>query len=158
MKHAFIYFWITAALYAAVGVVPQGLRCEYRVNPVGIDVTDPRLSWILAAANPKARGLSQRAYRILAASSEDALRANTGDLWDTGKVVSAESIQVVYRGKELTSGAAAFWKIQVWDQDGQASDWSEPAHWSMGLLAGDDRKGKSIGRDAAQDYSAPGRA
>lgn len=158
MKHAFIYVWLTGALYAAAGIVPQGLRCEYRVNPVGIDVTDPRLSWILAAANPKARGLSQKAYRILAASSENALRANDGDLWDTGKVDSAESIHVVYRGKALTSAAAAFWKVQVWDQDGQASDWSEPGQWSMGLLAGEDWKGKWIGRDEAQDYRDPGSA
>jgi alpha-L-rhamnosidase len=158
MKQAFIYFWLTGALYAAAGILPRGLRCEYRVNPMGIDVTDPRLSWILAAANSKARGLSQKAYRILAASSENALRANNGDLWDTGKVASAESIHVVYRGKELTSGAAAFWKVQVWDQEGQASVWSAPAKWSMGLLQAEDWKGKWIGRDEAKDYRDPGGA
>ena len=82
------------------------LRCEYRVNPQGIDATEPRLSWVLTPVNPKARGLRQTAYRILVASSEAALRANTGDLWDSGKTESADSIHVVYRGKALNSGAA----------------------------------------------------
>ena len=158
MKRAFLYLWLTSALYGAAGVQPQQLRCEYRVNPLGIDVADPRLSWVLAPVNPKARGLGQKAYRIVAASSEAALRANTGDLWDTGKVESSEQIQVVYRGKPLVSGAAAFWKVQVWDQDGQASDWSAPAQWSMGLLEPADWQGKWIGRDEPAGYRDSGSA
>jgi alpha-L-rhamnosidase len=158
MKRAFLYLWLTSAVYGAAGVQPRQLRCEYRTNPVGIDVTDPRLSWVLTPVNPKARGLGQKAYRILAASSEAALRANTGDLWDTGKVESSQQIQVVYQGKPLVSGAAAFWKVQVWDQDGQASDWSAPAQWSMGLLEPSDWQGKWIGRDETAGYRDSGSA
>jgi alpha-L-rhamnosidase len=147
MKHALVLLLIAPALWGAAALRPQQLRSEYRANPQGIDVTDPRLSWVLAATDAKARGLRQTAYRVIAASTERALAANTGDLWDSGKVASDQSTQVVYRGKPLSSGAAAFWKVQVWDQAGQASDWSAPAQWSMGLLHPADWQAKWIGRD-----------
>jgi len=147
MKHALVLILIAPTLFGAAAIRPQQLRSEYRANPQGIDVTDPRLSWVLAAADAKARGLRQTAYRVIVASSERALAAGTGDLWDTGKVASDQSAQVVYRGKPLISGAAAFWKVQVWDQDGQSSDWSAPAQWSMGLLHPADWQAKWIGRD-----------
>jgi len=152
MKRAALLFLLAGTLFGAASVRPQQLRCEYRVNPQGIDVTDPRLSWILTPVNPKVRGLAQSAYRILVATSETALRGNSGDLWDSGKIASAESIQVVYQGKPLNSGTAAFWKVQVWDQDGQPSEWSAPAQWSMGLLRAEDWKGRWIGRDEAGVY------
>jgi alpha-L-rhamnosidase len=147
MKHALVLLLIAPTLFGAAAIRPQQLRSEYRANPQGIDVTDPRLSWVLAAADAKARGLRQTAYRVIVAANERALAAGTGDLWDTGKVASDQSAQVVYRGKPLTSGAAAFWKVQVWDQDGNASDWSAPAQWSMGLLHPQDWQAKWIGRD-----------
>ena len=147
MKHALVLILIAPTLFGAAAIRPQQLRSEYRVNPQGIDVTDPRLSWVLTAADAKARGLRQTAYRVIVASSERALAAGTGDLWDTGKVASDQSAQVVYRGKPLASGAAAFWKVQVWDQAGQPSDWSAPAQWSMGLLHPQDWQAKWIGRD-----------
>jgi alpha-L-rhamnosidase len=147
MKHALALILIAPTLFGAAAIRPQQLRSEYRANPQGIDVTDPRLSWVLAAADAKARGLRQTAYRVIVASSDRALGTGAGDLWDTGKVVSDQSAQVVYRGKPLTSGAAAFWKVQVWDQAGQPSDWSAPAQWSMGLLHPQDWQAKWIGRD-----------
>jgi alpha-L-rhamnosidase len=149
-------FLMAGSLFGAASVRPQQLRCEYRVNPQGIDVTDPRLSWVLTAVNPKARGVSQSAYRILVASSDAGLRANAGDLWDSGKISSSDSTQVAYRGKALNSGAAAFWKVQIWDQDGQAGDWSAGAQWTMGLLHPEDWKGRWIGRDEAGGYKDAG--
>jgi len=140
------------ALPAAPSLKPEQLRCEYRVNPAGIDTTEPRLSWVLSPVNPKARGLRQTAYRILVASTEASLRANIGDLWDTGRVQSSESIQVAYRGNPLASGMAAYWKVQVWDQDAQNSEWSGPAQWSMGLLSSQDWHGEWIGRDDGASY------
>jgi alpha-L-rhamnosidase len=146
---------LAAIANSAPSVKPQQLHCEYRVNPQGIDTTEPRVSWVLAAVNPKARGLRQTAYRILVASSEANLRANNGDLWDTGRVQSSESIQLAYRGKPLISGMVAHWKVQVWDQDGQASEWSAPAQWSMGLLNAEDWHGSWIGRDEPAGFYDP---
>jgi len=133
-----------------------GLRCEYRVNPLGIDVAQPRLSWVLEAIDPAARGQRQSAYRILVAASEQALTAGAGDLWDSGKVDSDQSIQIVYGGKPLRSGARAFWKVEAWDQAGRDSAWSQPASWTMGLLQREDWKGRWIGLDASGLYKRPG--
>ncbi|HWC96134.1 MAG TPA: family 78 glycoside hydrolase catalytic domain [Candidatus Sulfopaludibacter sp.] len=154
MKTVLIVLTFAAAALAASAIQPGNLRCEYRTNPQGIDVTEPRLSWILTGASPTARGVRQTAYRILASSSEAGLKSGTGDLWDSGKVTSAQSIQVVYHGKPLNSGALVFWKVQIWDQDGKAA-WSAPAQWTMGLLHPADWKAKWIGRDEPGVYQAP---
>jgi len=118
-----------------------GLHCEYLVNPLGIDVERPRLSWMLA---PGPRGRAQSAYQILVASSPENLQRNRGDLWDSGKVGSAESAFVVYEGRPLASGTPAWWKVRVWDEQGRAA-WSGVAHWSMGLLKEADWQGRWIG-------------
>jgi alpha-L-rhamnosidase len=141
----------------AASIHPRQLRVEYRENPLGIDVTAPRLSWLVTSNDAKGRGLRQTAYRILVASSESALRAGSGDLWDSGKVVSSDSAQIVYAGKPLVSRAAAFWKVQVWDQRGKASEWSAPAEWSMGLLQPEDWQAKWVGRDEPAGSEAPDR-
>jgi alpha-L-rhamnosidase len=156
MKRLALFLILAGTMFGASAVRPLELRTEYRVNPQGIDTVEPRLSWVLTPVNVKARGLKQSAYRILVASSETALRANTGDLWDSRKTASADSIHIVYRGKPLNSGAAAWWKVQVWDQDGQASEWSAAARWSMGLLNAQDWRGKWIGRDEAGVYKDAG--
>jgi len=114
---------------------PTSLRCEYRADPLGIDAPAPRLFWELVSDR---RGARQNAYQILAASSPDALAAEGGDLWDSGKVASALSVHVPYAGAALTAGQRVFWKVRVWDEGDQASEWSEPAFWQMGLLSPQD--------------------
>ena len=125
----------------------EGLRCEYRINPQGIDETQPRLSWLLDADD--ARGVKQAAYQILVASSESLLAKDTGDLWDSGKVASDKSTQVAYAGTPLTSRQTCFWKVRIYDQGDKVSAWSDPASWTMGLLQPDDWKGRWIGKDEA---------
>ena len=85
------------------GIQAQNLRCEYRANPLGIGEVQPRLSWQLQAAG---RGQEQTAYQVLVASSRELLEKNQGDMWDTGKVVSDQAIQLVYNGKPLVSGSS----------------------------------------------------
>ncbi|MDP8218567.1 MAG: hypothetical protein P9M03_07570, partial [Candidatus Theseobacter exili] len=104
------------------------LRCEYLVNPLGIDVTNPRLSWVLESST---RGQEQTAYRIIVASNEKDRDDNNGDLWDSGKVTSDQSTQIVYDGRELQSQLQCFWKVCVWDGDGSQSEFSTPAYWTM---------------------------
>ncbi|HVM47893.1 MAG TPA: glycoside hydrolase family 78 protein [Candidatus Acidoferrum sp.] len=118
------------------------LRCEYLENPLGIDAVQPRLSWIVES---KQRSQRQIAYQILVSSTEAKLKANTGDLWDTGQVPSDETIQISYAGKPLTSHERCFWKVRVWDAARQASEFSEPASWEMGLLSPQDWAGRWIG-------------
>ncbi len=131
---------------------PVDLRCEYRQNPLGIDVTEPRLSWRIAAADPNARGVRQAAYRVIAASSEAGLRGDKGDLWDSGRLASDQSTQVPYKGKPLSSGARVHWKVRVWDAAGKPSAWSDAGFWSMGLLKADDWKARWIGLEQTGIY------
>jgi alpha-L-rhamnosidase len=150
---------VAAALSAQTAAIrPEGLRAEYRTDPLGIDVGKPRLSWRVAAVEPGARGVRQSAYRILVASSESALVAGRGDLWDSGKVGAEESTHIIYGGKPLPSGTRAFWRVRLWDQKGAASAWSRPARWSMGLLRPEDWKGKWIGKDGGESGPAEARA
>ncbi len=121
----------------------QNPRCEMLVNPLGIDALQPRLSWEITADT---RDVQQTAYHILVASSIEKLNANIGDLWDSGDVKSDASIQVSYNGKALKSNEDCFWKIKVTTSKGESA-WSQPAHWSMGLLNASDWKGKWIGLD-----------
>jgi alpha-L-rhamnosidase len=121
---------------------PSRLRCEYLENPPGIDVTMPRFSWVLEQSE---RGELQTAYQVLIATDQRLLDNDQGDQWDSGKVMSAESIQVVYHGKPLESGRTYFWKVRTWDKEGRASAYSAPATFGMGLLSPSDWHGEWIG-------------
>ena len=120
----------------------EGLRCEYLSNPLGIDVEKPRLSWTLP---PGPGGGQQSAYQVLVAGSPASLRQNRGDLWDSGKTISDRTAFVAYAGRPLGSGAEAWWKVRVWDQDGHVTPWSAPAHWSTGVLRDAEWYGRWIG-------------
>jgi len=126
-----------------------GLTCEYAVNPLGIDVAHPRFSWVLKSCR---RGQVQSAYRVLVATTEGLLAKNVADMWDSAKVKSDRSVNIEYRGKPLTSRQTCWWKVRVWDKQGQPSTWSEPCSFEMGLLKQSDWKGQWIG--AAPDTSS----
>ena len=134
------------------GLSPAELRCEYRGNPLGIDVTAPRLSWIVKSDE---RGQKQTAYQVLVASDEAALQRDEGNLWDSGQVQSDETTAIVYSGKPLSSDERCYWKVRVWDRGGKPSAWSEPAFWSMGLLQPSDWKADWIGYDKPRAIALP---
>jgi len=127
--------WVVVSDSSAADVTVGRLRCEYLVDPIGIDVPRPRLSWVLYSQR---RGQKQTAYRILVATSLDKLRNDIGDLWDSSKVDSDRSIHIPYDGEPLTSRTRCYWKVRIWDKDGKPSPWSQPASWEMGLLKPDD--------------------
>ncbi len=146
---------LLSSLAPAADIRPAGPRCEYRLNPQGIDVLQPRLSWTLQAATD-ARGLTQSAYHILAASSPEKLAAEQGDLWDSGKIKSDSQLHIAYAGEPLTSRMQCYWKVRVWDQNDKPSEWSEPAFWTMGLLQPSDWQAKWIADpDSAAGKPAP---
>ncbi|MET3503298.1 alpha-L-rhamnosidase [Mucilaginibacter rubeus] len=129
--------------YADAWIGLQNLKCEMLNNPLGIGTGKPRLSWQITSDT---RNTNQVAYQILVASSPEKLTVGQGDLWDSHKVSSAESIMINYAGKVLSSRAACYWKVRVWTNNG-ASAWSQPAKWSVGLLNPTDWKAKWIGCD-----------
>ncbi|HOW69561.1 MAG TPA: family 78 glycoside hydrolase catalytic domain [Phycisphaerae bacterium] len=146
---------------ASAEVRPERLRCEYADNPLGVDVCRPRLSWVLKSDE---RGQVQTAYQVLVASTEEVLQSDQGDLWDTGKVASNDTLNVVYAGKPLQSSQRAFWKVRAWDRDDKPSAYSGSTWWEAALLDAKDWTGTWIARggpapekpeDFYQDDPAP---
>jgi len=129
----------------------SGLRCEDLTNPLGLDVQKPMLNWVIESAT---RGERQTAYQVLVASTPELLAADQGDLWDSGKVASDQSIQVEYAGKPLESRMRCYWKARIWARDGQETEWSKPAKWTMGLLRPEDWSAKWI--TASKWFMPPG--
>lgn len=118
-------FLIIAGFRPLAGsVVPVNLQCEYRSNPLGIDEAQPRLSWQVQSNE---RNQGQTAYQILVADSKELLQNNQGDLWDSGRISSDETLNLAYSGKPLASGGRCFWKVMIWDKNGRSSAWSAPA-------------------------------
>ncbi len=117
------------------------LQCEFDKEPLGVDVAKPRLFWQVES---RERGQRQSAYRLLVASTPGILAENRGDLWDSGRVASAQTTHVSYNGKQLSSSQRVFWKVQSWDKDGIATPWSSSAAWTMGVLTQEEWKGAWI--------------
>ena len=143
---------IVAHQGVAVAAQAVRLRCEHREDPLGIDVPRPRLSWWIDSDR---RGEVQRAYRVLVASSREALSAGRGDLWDSGKVASDRSHLVRYAGRPIASRLRCHWKVRVWLGDGAPTEWSAPATWTMGILAPEDWQAQWIGANAKAGSAAP---
>ena len=116
-------------------LIPAELRCEYAVNPLGVDSPAPHLSWTLQCSE---MGQRQTAYEIQAKSAGRLL-------WDSGKVVSGETGQIAYHGSPLVSAQPVAWKVRVWDGNGKPSLWSQSAEWTMGLLSPADWQAQWIG-------------
>ena len=121
------------------------LRCEYLENPVGLDNSNPRLFWKM---EKPVRGAMQTAYQIQAATSIKLLEKDSTDLWDSGIVESVESIQIEYTGNKLIPGMEVFWRVRIWDENGEVSSWSKTARWEMSILNSEDWRAKWIGAPA----------
>lgn len=118
---------------------PSDPRVEYQVNPLGVDTRQPRFFW--KNSHPE-RGQKQVAFQLIVSLSEE---ADKGDLWDSGRVNTDSSIQIVYGGKPLQSNRTYYWKVRIWDDRGQESPWSQVASFDTGLFAASDWKGEWIG-------------
>jgi alpha-L-rhamnosidase len=153
--------WMLAALPLLSAANAQSecrveqLRCEYRENPLGIDIPQPRLSWIIDSSR---RGCQQTAYRILVSRDPQTLTSEKADTWDSGKIVSNQSNQIPYGGPALLSNARYFWKVRIWDEKAGTSDWSETASWTCGLMHPSDWRATWIQHDepSTQDLDFDG--
>lgn len=110
------------------------LTCERTENPLAVVQHQPGLSWQLTSGK---RNVSQNAYQILVASSEEKLQKNEADIWDSGKVISNKNLQISYNGHPLKTENKYFWKVKIWDQDNKVSKWSATASFRMAPSASD---------------------
>ncbi len=105
------------------------LKTEYLVNPIGIDIQNPRLMWNCDG------GIRQTAYRIVAKSDEKTV-------WDSGKV-SSSSMRAEYP-LPLSSRERIGWSVTLWDENDGEGEPSEPAYFETGLLSASDFSAKWI--------------
>jgi alpha-L-rhamnosidase len=122
-----------------------GLKTENLLNPVGIDALKPRFSWVITADH---RNILQSAYEIKVTQGKQIA-------WNSGKKQSEQSVHVEYSGTPLESGKKYIWQVRVWDNNGKASKWSQPAFFQTGFLKQGDWKAKWIEPASVEDPTRP---
>ena len=105
------------------------LKTEYLVNPMGIDIQNPRLMWNCEG------GIKQTAFRIIAKSDRKIV-------WDSGKVLSS-SMHADYP-LTLASRGRIEWSVTLWDENDLDGEPSETAFFETGLLSASDFTAKWI--------------
>ena len=139
MKKIFAIFSVLflSVFSVSAQVSLQNLLTENLVNPIGIDATQPRFSWQLVSIK---KNVLQTAYEIKVSSNA----GGAGDVWNSGKINSGQSVQIYYKGSPLVSGKKYFWQVRITDNNGKNSAWSTPSFFETALLNTNDWKAKWI--------------
>jgi len=159
-KFSFLIYIFTAYLITGIScteraeIKPVRLSCENMKDPSVVDIKSPRLSWINIYPEG-VRGARQSAWEIKTASSPELLEKDQADLWNSGKTLSDQSVNIRYSGREPESGQDCWWKVRVWDSKGNCSEWSEAARWGMGILNETEWKGSWIGAPWQEENPLP---
>ena len=130
----------------------KSLKCDFQVNPTGVDNKKPGLSWEIYS---DLRNVYQEAFQVLVASSMEKLNANDADIWNPGIILSGQSIQIKYAGIALESATMYYWKVRVKDQQGVFSAFSEASFFETGLLETEDWKADWIYGSAIEPDACP---
>ncbi|WP_238161790.1 family 78 glycoside hydrolase catalytic domain [Kribbella antibiotica] len=130
---------------ASATPTPQlhNLKTNALAEPLGIAAGAPRLSWQLDSDR---RGVAQTRYEVHVATSSKKLKHP--DAWDSGVVRSDRSVDVEYAGAALKPYTQYFWTVRVWDNNGRATRWSDPATFETAQLQPSDWSGQWIGADS----------
>jgi len=132
---------ITAA--ASQGSMQIGsLKVNYLSEPLGIDDAQPVFSWILASDG---YDKGQSAYRIIVSSTREGAEKHEGDVWDSGKTENENNYNITYQGSTLLSRTPYYWAVQVWDEDGNETGWSEVSSFETGIMSADEWNGEWVG-------------
>lgn len=136
MKYHFFYKCLAfilfpMAMYGKADFSVFNLTCEQAENPLGIETQQPRFSWQIRSSE---RNFVQSSYEVLVADSPEMLEDNKGNVWSSGKTDSQESILIPFSGTTLKAGTTYYWKVRIWDQEGNVSAWSPVNEFCMGLL------------------------
>jgi alpha-L-rhamnosidase len=137
-----------ATLKAQAITGPVELRADDLKTPLGLDDPTPRLSWQL---RDPARGARQTAYEVLVATKAELLKQGKADVWDSGRVESGQSLNVVFQGPAIAASTRTFWCVKVWDAAGKPYAGSEISWWETGLLKQDAWKAQWVGYETAEE-------
>ena len=127
---------------------PAELRVDNLRTPLGIDDPAPRFSWQL---RDSAQGARQTAYQIDVSASADALAEGKADVWTSGRIDGAQSMNISYHGPALVSGKRYFWRVKAWDADGHPYPDHETSWWETGLLIQDAWNAPWIGYETPEE-------
>jgi alpha-L-rhamnosidase len=126
---------------------PENLKCEYLVNPIGIDVKSPRFVWQM---NVNRQGASQKAFMIFVGTDSAEVAAGKGNVWESG-TINSNLIPAKYSGQELKPFTRYFWGVKIQDEEGNWSYLSKVAFWETGMMVTQNWKGGWI--TDASDYN-----
>ncbi|MBE7175381.1 MAG: family 78 glycoside hydrolase catalytic domain [Mucilaginibacter polytrichastri] len=148
LKRAFFtpVFFVSAAVSFAQQPSARNLQCEYLVNPLGIDVPEPRLSWQL---NDTRTGAAQSAYQVEVTrdtSKSDAV------IWNSK--VRSDQNRVRFAGKKLEPYTRYFWRVTLWDASKKKLATTPYAFFETGLMDKRNWKGFWISDDKSRDEKA----
>ncbi|TSD66261.1 Bacterial alpha-L-rhamnosidase [Inquilinus sp. KBS0705] len=130
----------TSSGFATNNAKPVNLRTEYLENPLGLDVTHPRLTWMLADDR---QGAKQTAYQLIVGTDSAEVSSGKGNSWYTNKILSANAL-AVYQGKPLQAYTKYFWQVVVWDKDSKKASVSGVSSFEMGVMKMTNWKGMWI--------------
>lgn len=135
MKNSFliVFLFLTILNVGAQKIGAEHLRCEYKENPMGLDMTHPRFSWRIAADTLK-KNILQTAYQIQVVALNPDFKNTSQLVWDSQKVSSNQCLYIQYEGKTLAAKTRYYWRVKVWDNQKRESNWSKPAFWETGLM------------------------
>jgi alpha-L-rhamnosidase len=149
IKFLFFLLFIPAVSFSQ-DLSTYDLTFEHRINPVGTDILQPRLSWKLKGTG---NDIMQTAYSLRVAV--DPKFSTSKIIWQSGKVASDESVLVSYKGPDLKACQRYYWQVRVWDNKGRVSKWSEVAYWETGLLNPENWKAKWIEMEGDTNRYSP---
>lgn len=138
LPRLYIYWLIAVFLMSVANIgfaqkpAVVDLTCNYKTDPIGIGTPNPALSWVIQSAG---YNVTQKAFRVIVSDNNRSIGEGKGDIWDSGKIASEASIQFKYNGPPLKPSEKYYWRVKVWDNKGNVSDWSSIATWQMGLLS-----------------------
>lgn len=144
---------VLSSAFSPVAILSSNLRvdnlkCEYLKNPIAVNTLKPRFSWTVSGV------VSQSAYAIEVASDSLKLANGHADLWRSGKEKSDNQQLIEYKGKPLSYRQQCYWRVRVWDEKKKRSEWSEIAHFGVGIIDGNEMCGKYIALDTANSVDA----
>ncbi len=138
----FISLILTSALLVAQNdLQPSSLLCEYINNPLGIDTKQPRFTWNFITSQ---RNKMQSAYELIVSDNEEDIKKNNGNMWSAEKIISNDNVNIEYGGKALQPFTRYYWKVKVYDENENASQWSKPAWFETAMLSSNDWSAKWI--------------
>lgn len=142
-----MFLFLTNSINATSPLQPDQLTCEYSKNPLGIAEKKPRFTWTMRAQQ---RNQQQSAYEIIVSDELTLVRQEKGNLWQSRKILSSQNVLVEYNGSSMKPFTRYYWRVKVYNQNGEESEWSEPAWFETAMLNQSDWKAAWIGDDRKQ--------